>query len=92
MESALWSFGGFSAHQLYCRVIAEKEKVMTNPPVDSTQLTRQQLEELDVLLQRMLAMTQKACAEDASINNITSLSNPREFLNNPTVDKYFTFR
>jgi hypothetical protein len=59
---------------------------MTNPPVDSTQLTRQQLEELDVLLQRMLAMTQKACAEDASINNITSLSNPREFVNNPTVD------
>lgn len=59
---------------------------MTNPPVDSTQLTRQQLEDLDVLLQRMLAMTQKACAEDASINNITSLSNPREFVNDPTVD------
>ncbi|GIW85364.1 MAG: hypothetical protein WHU94_04485 [Thermogemmata sp.] len=58
---------------------------MTNTPVDSTHLTRQQLEELDALLQRMLAMTQKASAENVSTNDIAPLSNSRESMNTSPV-------
>jgi hypothetical protein len=45
---------------------------MTSAPVDSTQLTRQQLEELDALLQRMLALTQRSVASNINCGDSVS--------------------
>lgn len=61
-------------------VIAKMGKAMIGIPVDSTQLTRQQLEELDALLQRMLTMTQKIPAANTSSSDTTQLSKPGDMI------------